>query len=209
MEFVLIFVQGVSGLIAAIGTLLTGIASLLNAARRLRERRRASVETKGTPERVMWLLGVLSISVSFAILALRATTGEPQPKNVVLTTAAWNALNAKNYVAAIAKAQECVDEFGRSADREQSDLEKQKTPQPPKGKVTDAERQMILARGLLNDVATCYFIIGRSAEYLGRMDLARDAYGRASKYPYARTWDPGGWFWSPAEAAADRLAGLK
>lgn len=162
-----------------------------------------------TIERTMWTFGALFILISAAIFAVRAAGPETQPKNVVLTTAAWNAFNAKDYSSAIAKAQECIDEFRGSASREQAELEKQKFPLPPKGKVTEAEKKTIFNRGLLNDVATCYFILGRSAEYLGRKDLAQEAYGHAIRYTYARTWDPSGWFWSPAEAAEDRLTSLK
>lgn len=140
---------------------------------------------------------------------VRTAGPEPQPKNVVLTTAAWSAFNAKDYLHAITKAQECIDKFRGSADREQAELEKEKAPPLPKGKVTEVEKQAIFVRGLLNDVGTCYFIIGRSAEYLDRKDIAQEAYTHAARYTYARTWDPGGWFWSPAEAAEDRLAGLK
>jgi hypothetical protein len=160
-------------------------------------------------EHIMWIVGVVFILISVAIVVVRATGPAPQPKNVVLTTAAWNAFNAKDSSQAIARTQECIDEFRVSADQEQAELEKQKLPLPPKGKVTEAEKQAIFARGLLNDVATCYFIKGRSAEYLGRIDLAREAYGQATRYTYARTWDPAGFFWSPAEGAGDGLARLK
>jgi len=41
---------------------------------------------------------------------------------------------------------------------------------------------------------------------LGRKEAADLAYHRAATYTYARTWDPnGGFFWSPAEAALQRL----
>ena len=162
----------------------------------------------GVIEKTMWIIGAGLFSISAAILVVRAAGPELQPKNVVLTTAAWRAFNAKDYPQAIAKAQECIDEFRGSADREQAELEKQKVPSPAKGKVTEVEKQAIFARGLLNDVGTCYFIIGRSAEYLDRKDLSREAYTHAARYTYARTWDPGGWFWSPAEAAKDRVAGF-
>jgi len=74
---------------------------------------------------------------------------------------------------------------------------------PPKGRVSDAEKNTIFSRGLLNDVATCFLIKGRSAENLRRKDAAKHAYAAATKYKHARCWDLKGWFWSPAEMAAD------
>jgi hypothetical protein len=79
---------------------------------------------------------------------------------------------------------------------------------PPKGRVLDAEKNTIFSRGLLNDVTTCFLIKGRSAENLGRKDAAKQAYVSVTKYKHARCWDPKGWFWSPAEMVAYRLAGL-
>jgi hypothetical protein len=154
--------------------------------------------------------------LSFALIvvpsacAAQGDTGQPHARNVVLTTGAWVFLNAKNYTAAIEKAQECIDEFDTAASHEQAELEKAKAPLPPKGRVPERERQRIFERGLLNDVATCYYIAGRAHESLRHNQLARDAYQRAASYTYARTWDPAtSSFWSPAEVAARRLKGLK
>jgi hypothetical protein len=65
---------------------------------------------------------------------------------------------------------------------------------------------------LLNDVATAYFIKGRSAEYLYEKtkdkkykSLAEEAYQAACVLKYGRCWDPQGWFWSPCDAANERL----
>lgn len=209
MHLVLDLINSMAGLVAAIGTLLVGIGAVSTAWRKSEERRHKPMRNNRAIERTMWIIGAVLVLISAAIFAVRAAGSEPQPKNVALTTAAWNAFNAKDYSNAIAKAQECVDEFRGSANREQTELEKQKIALPPKGKVTEAEKQAIFDRGLLNDVGTCNFILGRSAEHLNRKDLAREAYGQAARYTYARTWDPGCWFWSPAEAAEDRLAGLK
>jgi hypothetical protein len=80
--------------------------------------------------------------------------------------------------------------------------------------VSDAEKNKIFQRGILNDVATAYFIKGRSMEYLfrkGGAEMTRHkadaerAYRQACEVSHGRTWDPKGWFWSPCEAARDRL----
>ena len=155
-----------------------------------------------------FLFGVFLILVSAAIFSVRAT--QPSlPLNAELTNAAWEAFNKGNYEQAISASQKCINEFKGSADREQKELESSKTPLPPKGRVSEVIKKTILDRGLLNDVATCYFIKGRSAEYLGRIDEAKQSYQEASKYTFARCWDPKGWFWAPSEAAQDRLSTLK
>jgi len=131
--------------------------------------------------------------------------GQDLPLNARLTTKAWDALNKGDHERAITFADSCISGFGGSADRQQAQLEKDSVPPPPKGVVSETQKKAIFARGLLNDVATCYFIKGRSAENLKRMEEARQAYMVAMKYTYARCWDPKGWFWSPSEGASDRL----
>ncbi len=137
----------------------------------------------------------------------------PQPAgaglNTELTSQAWNALNKGDYDGAIAAADKCINEFLGRAMREQEDLEAKKTPLPPTGKVSDQERQAIFARGLLNDVATCLYIKGRSLEAKGQKGEAVKVYKATAKYTYARCWDPQGWFWSLSDGASDRLRMLK
>jgi tetratricopeptide (TPR) repeat protein len=205
---------GIGGLLAGLGSLLIGVAAIIKAIRQVLTARRVPKEERmRQPKRrksvvLPFVPGVLLLLLSGGIFATRALTGEEQPLNVQLTAAAWEAFNKGDFERAIATAEKCIGEFRGSADREQAELENAKAPLPPKGKVSDAEKNAIFAKGLLNDVATCFFIKGRSAENLGRKDVAKQAYTMATKYKHARCWDPKGWFWSPAEAAADRLAGL-
>jgi hypothetical protein len=101
--------------------------------------------------------------------------------------------------------------------REQERLRQTGEPIPRVGVVSDAERKEILARGVLNDVATALWIKGRAAEYLAAVPgPQRDTYLRLAKQTYqrclfahARTWDPKGWFWDPCQNASDRLAKLR
>lgn len=129
-------------------------------------------------------------------------------------TDAWEAFNRQDYPSAIGLAERCVDDFGLAAGRIQSSLVQEGMPEPPTGAVSDAEKNTIFQRGLLNDVATAYFVQGRSAEYLFREGgdgaaehraAAESAYRATCELSYGRTWDPQGWFWSPCEASRDRL----
>jgi hypothetical protein len=198
------FTKGIEGLISAIGTLLMGIAALISALR-----------GKGKKENNMkkirfytFILGIILILVSAIIFTSRATQ-TLLPLNAELTKVAWEAFNKGNFEEAISSAQKCITEFKGGADREQKKLESAKEPLPRTGSVSEEIKKVILARGLLNDVATSYYIKGRSAESLGRMAEAKQSYKEATKYTYARCWDPQGWFWSPSEAAQDRLSILK
>jgi tetratricopeptide (TPR) repeat protein len=134
---------------------------------------------------------------------------EEQLRNVELTNAAWAAYNKGNYEVAIPAADRCIQRFKEEADRDQNELAKKHAALPRTGKVSADQRKAIFDNGVLNDVATCYWIKGRSAQKLQRITQAREAYQSTVKYSYARTWDPQGWFWSPAEDAADRLKDLK
>lgn len=209
------FANSLVGLITAITGLLVAAAGLIEAIRKFIEMRRRKLDKHPTaklPPGRNDLFSFVLVGISASLIALSTSillARDEQPLNVQLTVAAWDAFNAGNYQQAIARADKCINEFRGSADREQVELQNSKAPLPPKGKVSEEEKKRILARGLLNDVATCFFIKGRSAENVGRIPEAREAYLAASKYTYARTWDPKGWFWSPAEAASDRLTTLK
>ena len=154
-------------------------------------------------------LSVIFSILSFFILSASALFAEEQClKN------AWDAFNKKDYEKAISFADTCIDNFGKAAYRIQKELDSLKVPLPTTGAVSDAEKDQIFKRGLLNDVATACWIKGRSAEYLFRKGgpkkeeyrkMAEEAYKEACKYKHGRTWDPKGWFWSPCEAASDRL----
>jgi tetratricopeptide (TPR) repeat protein len=129
--------------------------------------------------------------------------------NTVLTTQAWEAFNRRDYKAAIESADKCIDEFLGRAMREQEDLQAKNAPLPPVGAVSNQQKQAIHEHGLLNDVATCLYIKGRSLEGDGRKTEALKVYKEAAKYTYARCWDPQGWFWSLSEGALDRLRMLE
>ena len=145
-------------------------------------------------------------SETTATLAVQATYSSSLPPNEQLTSDAWAVLNRLDYAVAIQKTEECIDSFELQAIRDQEALKD--SPMPPVGAVSDEDKAVIQARGVLNDVATCYFIKGQALEKLGRVNQAKEAYQSAKQFPHARTWDPLGFFWSPAQAASDRLAKL-
>jgi hypothetical protein len=124
-----------------------------------------------------------------------------------LTQAAWYGLEHEKYDFAVAASDECVGRFGRTAERLEKSLAS--APEPPVGKVPDDVRDSILRNGVLNDVATCYWIKGRAEQISHNLENAREAYCSTGTLAHARTWDLRGWFWSPAVDATDRLEDLK
>jgi len=147
---------------------------------------------------------ILIATTIFGICADKAPPG-PKPLNEVATAGAWDALNKEKFDEAIKAADKCIEEFLPAAKRIEEELEKKKES-TPNGVVNESEKAKVFANGLLNDVGTCLFIKGRSLEKLNKKDAAKAAYVLTKSLKHARSWDPAGWFWSPAEAAADRLA---
>lgn len=156
------------------------------------------------------VLIALLLAASCKAEGQQKTPAEPaKPMNERETAAAWTALDKQDYKGAITHADKCIEEFRPSADRIQGKLKEQKA-NVPTGQVSEEEKKKVFANGLLNDVATCLFIKGRAAEQLGDKEKAKTAYEAAVRYTYARAWDEGGgFFWSPAEGASDRLNSLK
>jgi len=204
MDIVIDWINGLAGLLGGLGVLFAGIAALWS-------RIKPKKVIKQTRRNGVWglLPGIILLAISAGIFTTRAITAQEQPLNVQLTKQAWDAFNEEDYERAIVHAEECINEFRGAADREQKQLEEDHVPLPPKGKVSDQQKEIILARGLLNDVATCFWIKGRSAENLERIEEAKQAYQATLRYTYARCWDPKGWFWAPSEAASDRLSQLQ
>jgi len=156
-------------------------------------------------------LQVLLPIVAAALFTTTASAQQPCLKK------AWATLNQADYAGAIEASTDCIDQFAARAMREQASLEAAHEKQPPTGAVESSfDKKKIFDRWAVNDIATAYFIRGQAAERLLKRratvqykELAHDSYTAATHLSYGRCWDPQGWFWSPAEAAADRLAVLK
>jgi hypothetical protein len=198
------FFKSMTGLIIAITGLIGSIVALLKA-RPVSSKRGASKSPRSR-----WFKPAIVLFIIFvAVLTARALLPDGKPGSETKTVAAFDAFNEGDYLGAISRATDCIQEFRAAADTKQAALEAQNAPLPPEGSVTDQEKKIILSRGPLNDVASCYWIVGRSAEQLGRIADAREAYREATRYTYARTWDPKGWVWSPGKDAGARLAALE
>lgn len=123
------------------------------------------------------------------------------------TAEAWAAVKTRDFATAAKFAARCTDEFFPSALAMDEALGKAGND-PATGEVSDATKKAIFANAVLNDVASCAFIRGEAFEELKDTAAAIRAYRDARRLPRGRCWDPNGWFWSPAEAAGDRLVAL-
>lgn len=129
---------------------------------------------------------------------------------------AWKAYNADNYESVISYCDQCIEDFGKEAERMQNELESlgRKDADFPTVNVSDAMKDVIFKNWAINDVSTACFLKGKSAERIYNKNktknesfkkVATEAYNQACKYPFGRCWDSAGWFWSPCIASKDRL----
>ncbi len=131
-----------------------------------------------------------------------------EPFHQRVTTDAWTAFQDGKYAAAITNADWCITIFGEAAHRSQAILDSEKATLP-NGAVSEAERKRIASYQMLHNVATCFLIKGWAEEKLGHKAEAKRAYTEAKKFTHARSSRPkGDLFWSPADKAAEHLAGL-
>lgn len=176
------------------------------------------------PPFLSWLILLMLIVGGANFRSAFAEAPSGQSLNEKMTSQAWAFFEKGDYRGAIKAADECISKFKASADREQKALDaaKEEVPASP----DDAqERDRIFKRGPLNDVATCYYIVGESHLKLASRETgeaakvhrlgARNAYETTTLYTGARTFDAttfdpatkrGGWFWSPSQEAKDALA---
>ena len=114
-----------------------------------------------------------------------------------LTTKAWEALERQDFAAVEAFATKCISLYEHKA------LEQAAT-------LTDfAPKEKAFSYWALNDVATCYFILGRARLEQAQVAEAQQAFQTViDRFAYAQAWDPKGWFWKVASAARDKLETL-
>ena len=121
-------------------------------------------------------------------------------RSVTLVVNAWKALDEEKLDEVFVYTDKCIKLYSQEAARMQKTLQGY-----PEG--SDEE---IFAYWALNDVATAYFIQGEAYQRKGEAAKAREAFEKIiDEFSYGQCWDPKGWFWKPAEAAANRLNSLE
>ncbi|MBI3996708.1 MAG: tetratricopeptide repeat protein [Candidatus Omnitrophica bacterium] len=111
-----------------------------------------------------------------------------------LTTKAWEVLEKQDYKGVELYTKKCIELYEGDAKKQQASL----TEFAPKEKAFDY--------WALNDIATCYFILGESYLNQKRYQDAKAAFERVvNDFSFAQCWDPKGWFWKVAVASRGRL----
>jgi tetratricopeptide (TPR) repeat protein len=111
-----------------------------------------------------------------------------------LTTNAWLALADGNYDHAIKYTERCVELYEKEARKMQASMS------------AKADFDDVHDYWALNDVGTSYFIMGEALAKSGKKAEAIAAYKVVKNdLKYAQTWDPKGWFWSPSDAAWQKI----
>jgi len=137
-----------------------------------------------------------------SVLAFPLLAEEPKEEetSTSLTVKAWKALEAGKTADVVKHTKRCIELYEKDAVKMQKEL---KAP-------IEGDDDAISAKWALNDVGTCYFIMGKAFEEDGKTKEAVKAYTTLTKnVSFAQCWDPNGWFWSPATAAKERLTELK
>ena len=111
-----------------------------------------------------------------------------------ITTKAWESLNAKDEKGVLLFTDKCIELYEDEAKSQAVNL-----IEFPKGSTIDTFK-------IMNDVAACYFIRGEFFKYNKNWSGATQAYQTLIDYfPFAKYWDPRGWYWNPAEIAKDEI----
>lgn len=147
-------------------------------------------------------LGRAACGAAMAVALLVAAVGRSQDEfgdasSQTLTGKAWTALGAGEFDKVALFTDKCRELYADEAEKQEAGLK----DFLPAEKAHDA--------WALNDVGTCCFIQGQALEKQDRKADAAAAYKTlVESYGHAQCWDPKGWFWRPAEAAAQRLKQL-
>jgi hypothetical protein len=132
------------------------------------------------------------------------------PYDDILVAGAWTALADGDYTMTVSITNECIDLFESAALHMQEEFTESGNLSPPLDQVSEEARADIFSRGVLNNVAACYYIQGLAAEGLKDNAQARAAYAGTLQFPDARVYDmETNCFWSPAQAAEEPLARLQ
>lgn len=118
--------------------------------------------------------------------------------SVTLQVKSWDALGEGRYEDAVKYTEKCAELYEEKARKMQASL----SSKPSSDVVNDY--------WALNDVGTCYFIMGealmklkRNTEALAALKIVRD------DLYYSQAWDPKGWHWSPSDAAYPKIEMLE
>lgn len=111
-----------------------------------------------------------------------------------LTISAWEKLAEKDYEGVFVYARKCLELYEEEAKKIALEMRKFAGP--------GHEDEY----AVVNDVATCHYIMGETYMKQREFDKARQEFNIViEKYPYAQSWDSKGWFWKVAEISKKNI----
>lgn len=111
-----------------------------------------------------------------------------------LTVSAWECLAAKDYEGVFVYTKRCLEIYESDARR----ISKAMRAFPGAGREDDY--------AIVNDVATCHYIIGEAYMRQAKAEEAKSKFKLViDEYPYALCWDPKGWFWRVADVSKKNI----
>jgi len=115
-----------------------------------------------------------------------------------LTVSAWEHLAKKDYDGVFAYARKCLELY----EEEARGISKKMDRFARYGHEDDY--------AVVNDVATCHYIMGETYMKEKKYDDATREFNIVvNEYPYAQCWDPKGWFWKVAEVSGKNIKKIK
>lgn len=122
-------------------------------------------------------------------------------RSTTLTSKAWDALGSGNLTAAMTYVEKCISLYQEEAKSMEASLSTFPANEP---------KEETFKYWALNDVGTCYFIMGEILMKQGNTMGAKNAYDTCARdFSFAQCWDPKGWFWKPGEAAKQKSLELE
>lgn len=144
-----------------------------------------------------FVTGLLTLTLAVGIASAASAYNFGDYRSSTLASKGWESLSAGDLEAVLAYTNKCLELYTNNARKMQESL----TAYP------QGTNDEIFAFWALNDAATCLYIQGEAYRKAGMMDEAKAAYNRViNEFKYGQCWDVGGWFWKPAEAAAEKIA---
>lgn len=111
-----------------------------------------------------------------------------------LSKLAWTEYGNKNYDKVIEYTSECIKKYSQKAQEQQASLKKFAA-------IGQEEMYMVL-----NDVGSCYFVLGETYRKLKQNDKAIEAFQTIiDKYGFSQYWSEHGWYWKLAPAAKETI----
>ena len=140
---------------------------------------------------------VLMVGLAFVFPQTAAAYNYGDFRSTTLVSKAWQALGENDIDDVMAYVNKTSELYDDQAKKMQESL-----AEYPAG-----SKDEIFAYWALNDIATALYIQGEAYRSVEMKDEAREAYQKViDQYTYGQCWDNGGWFWKPAEAAAEKIA---